>query len=507
MRASAQRWSGMVTPRREFLQRRLGIVRAAAAQPTSIAIQRQQFARAAGLATFSGQRNLADALGYPTTLQPADYVARYERGGIAKRIVEALPMSTWRGGGEVIEDEDPDTETEFEESFAALNKRLKLWPTFQKADILAGLGDYAAILLFAPGSMADPLERCKPEELVHVQPVAQINLTFGDLETDPTSPRFNLPIYFNLTLRGGSTGKHFASKVHYTRIIPVVDGSLDNPWIGTPRLRPVWNYLEDLDKVVGGGAEAYWKRADSGLHIKIDPTLSVSEPEKQELKSSIEEYTHSLKRVLTTRGVEIQPLGSEVSNFNTNADAITALISATIGIPQRILMGSERGELASSSDQTNYDDRVQDRRTSFADPDVVRPFIERMMALGVLPTVEEFEVRWPEIDDLNDDQRMKLALDAAKVNQAAGETVIEANEIRDRILGYPPLEHLEVDPDEEEALRQQALRLLPPQPDAIDGEVVDPEEDAAETDITVMSAKRQRMVKLKKRKAKRAYAW
>jgi uncharacterized protein len=482
--------------RRELLKRRMsGTIRAAAAPPTSIAVQRQQWARSVGLSTFNGHRDLSGALGYPETLTSFDYVARYERGGIAKRIVEALPMSTWRGGGEVIEDEDPDTETDFEMAFAELNKRLKLWPTFQKADILAGLGEYAAILLFAPGAMSDPLERCKPEELVFVQPIPQVRLTFGKLETDKLSARYNLPLTFSLTLRGGET-----VDVHHTRIIPVVDGSLDNPFIGTPRLRAVWNYLEDLDKVIGGGSEAYWKRADSGLHIKIDPELSVTPDEVKELKQSIDEYTHDLKRVLTTRGVDIQPLGSDVANFNANADALTALISATIGIPQRILMGSERGELASSSDQTNYDDRVQDRRTSFADPDVVRPFIERMMQLGVLPEVEEFEIRWPEIDELNDDQRMKLALDAAKVNQAAGETVIEANEIRDKILGYEPLEHLEVDPDEVEA-----QRLLPPAP--IEGEVVDPAEDAADTDITVMSAKRQRLVKLKRSKTKRAYAW
>jgi hypothetical protein len=485
--------------RREQLKRRLANphLRAATAPPTSMALQRSQLARALGLSTFDGQRNMSEALGYPVTLDASKYVARYERGGLAKRIVEALPYSTWRGGGEVIEDEDPDTETEFEKQFAELNKRLKLWPTFQKADVLAGLGEYAGILLFAPGELSDPLVRCNPDDLVHVQPVAQINLTFGELESDNKSPRFNLPNYFNLTLRAGQGGKNFTGKVHYTRIIPVVDGSLDNPLIGTPRLRAVWNYLEDLDKVVGGGAEAYWKRADRGLHIKLDPEIEPDPEQITELQASISEYTHQLKRVITTRGVDVESLGSDVSNFNTSADAITALISATIGIPQRILMGSERGELASSSDQSNYDDRVQDRRESFAGPDVVRPFIDRMMELGVLPQTEEYEVRWPEVDDLNDDQKMKLALDAAKVNQAAGETVIEANEIRDRILGFPPLEHLEVDPELEMKKKEQAL-LLPAPGETVDGEIVDPETDAEETDVKVMSAKRMRLLRLKR---------
>jgi len=454
-----------MTSRRESLIRRIGSpqIRVANAAPVSAAVQHNQLARYLGLATFDGDRRLSDALGYPDALDASKYVQRYERGGIAKRIVEALPLSTWRGGGEIIEDEDPDVETDFEAAFVQLNKRLKLWPTFQKADVLAGLGDYAGLLLFAPGELSTPLERCKPEELLHVQPVAQVNLGFGELETNTTSPRFNLPVYFNLTLRSGQSGKNFTGKVHYTRIVPVVDGSLDNPLIGTPRLRAVWNYLEDLDKVVGGGAEAFWKRADRGLHIKLDPELEPNPDQVNELKNSLEEYTHDMKRIITTRGVDVQSLGSDVANFNTSADAITALISATIGIPQRILMGSERGELASSSDQTNYDDRVQDRRESFADPDVVRPFIDRMIEIGVLPPSDDYMVRWPEIDELRDDQRMKLALDAAWVNKTAGETVIEPNEIRDRILGFPPLDHLEMSDDDDDTVEGEVVVVPPPQ--------------------------------------------
>lgn len=469
--------------RRQRLQRRLTNATAAPAlrlaTADSAAVQRQRFANQHNI-TFKGLRRLNDALGYPEALTPNEYVSRYERGGIAKRIVEALPMSTWRGGGELVEDDDPDTETAFESAFDELNKRLKIWPTFQKADILAGLGEYAGILLGAPGKFDEPLERCRPEDLVYLTPFMQRDLTFGDLESDTSNIRFNMPLFYNLTLRGRKGNNTYTGgKIHHSRIVLVVDGSLDNPLLGTPRLRAVWNYLEDLDKVVGGGAEAFWKRADRGLHIKLDPEIEPDEAQVAELRESIQEYTHELKRVLTTRGVDVESLGSDVANFSPNAESICALISATIGIPQRILMGSERGELASSTDQSNYDDRVQDRRVSFADPDVVRPFVTRLQELGVLPEAE-YEVRWPEIDDLTDDQKMQLALNAARINQAAGETVIEANEIRDRILGFPPLEHLEVDPNEEPE---------PPPPG-------NPAEDANETDVTVMSRKRSRLLKL-----------
>jgi hypothetical protein len=468
-------------------------MRVATPPPASLLLQRQRWGAGHGI-TFEGRRSLNEALGYPEKLTPKDYVAKYERGGVAKRVVEVLPMSTWRGGGELVENEDPSTETDFEKAFVALNTRLKVWPTFLKTDILAGLGDYAGILLGAPGNMDTELTECKPEELLYLQPFMQRDLTMGDLEGDPHSPRFNQPKFYNLAIVNASQqgAKVFDGKVHWSRIIPVVDGALDSEFIGTPRLRAIWNYLEDLEKVVGGGAEAYWKRADRGLHLQLDTELDPTTEQVAEMKADIEEYTHGLKRILTTRGVDINNLGSDVANFNSNEAAIIELICATIGVPQRILMGSERGELASTTDQSNYDDRVQDRRESFAGPNVVRPFVARMQELGVLPPAE-FVVRWPEVDELNSAQRMELALTAAKVNQAAGITVIKANEIRDRCLGFAVVP--ELDAQEEE--RAQAVL----EPSVIEGEIV-PAKKAlpAAAEGPILHSKFHRLLALKQRK-------
>jgi hypothetical protein len=101
-------------------------------------------------------------------------------------------------------------------------------------------------------------------------------------------------------------------------------------------------------------------------------------------------------------------------------------------------MGSERGELASTQDQSNFEDRVSDRRTDYAEPSIVRPFVDQLISLGVLPEPEEYHVRWPEVKNLNDAQRMALAGAAATVNKTQGEIVITTSEIRDKILGYEP---------------------------------------------------------------------
>lgn len=409
--------------------------------------------------TFYGKRDFNRALGYRHVLTPDDYWYRYKRGGIAKRIVEAFPKSTWRAGGEVIEDEDPDVNTAFEKAWVDLDKRLNIWSTFSKLDILAGLGHYAVLFYGAPGNVYDPLESCKPQDLKYLTPFAQRNLRIESFIEDEQDERFGQPEFYTLIFRrivAGVQRDKLISRVHYSRVLHVAEGALEDPIFGQPRLEAVWDYLDDLIKCVGGGSEAFWKRIDGGKQIKLDPTMPLPTPEQsQALHDMIEEYTHELRRVLTTRGVEIQDLGSNIGNFQSQVSSILDLISATTGIPQRILMGSERGELSSTQDQSNYDDRIEDRRHDFAEPMVVRPFVDRMIELGVLPEAD-YDVRWPEIKNLNDAQRMAMAQVAATVNQTQGEVVVTTNEIRDRILGFPALTDEQI--AEEQQKKQDAIK-------------------------------------------------
>jgi hypothetical protein len=177
-------------------------------------------------------------------------------------------------------------------------------------------------------------------------------------------------------------------RVHWTRVLHIADGLLDDNVFGEPRLQCIWNRLDDLEKVAGGGAEAFWRRADAGIQFDLDPTLELDDPAKDAMKKQVEAYEHEMKRMLTTRGVKIKQLGSDVADFSNSVNSIISLISAGTGIPQRVLMGSEQAKLASKMDRSNWDERVEDRRKDYATPHVVRPFIDRMLELGVLPQPE-----------------------------------------------------------------------------------------------------------------------
>jgi hypothetical protein len=394
-------------------------------------IARQLLAMLAGL-SFDGDRDLYKTLGYDRRLTPRKFRERYRRNGMAKRIVNAIVEATWRGGAEIIEDENPEIITPFEQAWIDLDMRLNLWPNFARADKLSRLGRFGTLYLGLPGDPGTPVQSATAEGFVYVQPFGEDSVSVDTLETETLSPRFGMPVTYKINR---SRKKQAERIVHYTRMQHVAGDVIDEIIFGTPALECVWNLLDDLDKVTGGGAEAFWIRANQGLHIDVDKEAELGEGDEQRLDDEIKRYTHKQQRFLRTIGAKVKSLGSDVADLRGPAGAIVDQISAATGIPQRILMGSERGELASSQDRLNWDDQVTDRRTSFAGPSVVRPFIDNQITLGVLPIPAKYEPRWPQIQSLTIDERAKIAATL----KTLGPSVITDEEIRDRILQLPRL--------------------------------------------------------------------
>ena len=75
------------------------------------------------------------------------------------------------------------------------------------------------------------------------------------------------------------------------------------------------------------------------------------------------------------------------------------MIAASTRIPKRILLGSERGELAASQDERAWRDRIASRQADFCETQFVRPFVDRMIETGIVsgPTSEDYKVDWPDI--------------------------------------------------------------------------------------------------------------
>lgn len=444
-------------------------IRAAA----SVLIERIQWMRQHGI-SFGGLRDLYEILGYERRITAAQYRERYRRGGIAGRIIDSFSNATWRGGIELLEDEDPKVTTQFEKEVEELNKRIKIWSTLWRVDKLAQQGEYAVLLLGAPGNFDEPLKKGKPDQLVYLTPFSQEDAVIQEWDNDHQSPRFALPTKYQLRRYADSmertmvmqTGRAPAfvspelnKPVHWTRIIHIpAEGILDNEVFGPPALERVWNLLDDLDKITGGGAEAFWLRANQGLHINVDKDLDMKKEEKEALKDQADEYQHQMRRMLRTRGVDVNTLGSDVANFSNPADSVLTQIAGAKAIPKRILTGSEMGELASSQDRDNWKDQVDGRQTQYADPYVVRPFFDRLIEFGYLSTPKKYDTHWAHMQTMTEAEKAEGAEKWADVNQKQGSPVFLSEEIRDKWYKMPPLTDEQI---KAEAEKKQLM--VPPQ--------------------------------------------
>src|SRR6185436_2966299 len=240
--------------------------------------------------THAGARDVYGVLGYDESITARQYRDRYDRGGIASRVVNALPAAVWRGEGTVYEDEDPEKTTPFEMDWDALNEQHDVWSTLCRTHILASLSSFSGLLLGALGELDAPLPKGKPGTLLYLRPygggVVDPQATRGQStggtssellvqswDEDTRSPRFGMPLTYQLKQTNTVT-PGFLRPVHWTRIVHVPSiGFLEDAVFGPPYLQDVWNYILDLDKVVGGGSEAFWLRANAGTHLNFDKKM------------------------------------------------------------------------------------------------------------------------------------------------------------------------------------------------------------------------------------------
>jgi hypothetical protein len=345
---------------------------------------------------FGGKRDVYKVFGYSKAPTVEQYLAKYGRQDLAARVIDAPPDATWALPPTLI-NAPPGAIKKFER----MVQPLKLWTVMHRVDRLARLGSYSVLLMGFNdrGSLDQPVRNAS--ELLYLRAIGERQLDITKYEDNPRSERFGMPTEYEIEFSDPTT-KHIKSvgkladvKVHHSRIIHVVENPLEDDVKATPIIEKVYNLLDDLLKVSGGSAETFWLIANRGLQFDIDKEMELMPGDQEALDEMVEEYQHQLRRTLKTRGVTVNTLGSEKVDPKNVFEMLMALLSGATGIPQRILIGSEAGQLASEQDRANWAERIQDRRKLFAEPFILCPFVERLMRFGVL-TSGEYEFEWPE---------------------------------------------------------------------------------------------------------------
>jgi hypothetical protein len=411
---------------------------------------------------FGGRRDTHAVLGYTPELTYLDFKARYLRQHLAQRLVRIAPEATWAQPPSVDDDAPSDGATPFRAAWQQLATRLQVFARLEQADTLAVLGRYSVLLLGlrGQGDLATPAQPVRgPDDVLYLTPYSEEWATVATLETDAGSPTFGQPLTYRLdTSRGRGSAAGRTVVVHASRVVHVVVERLDDDVYGLPALEKVYDLLDDLYKVVGGSAEMFFRDAKRRIALETREGYHLDAAAEAAFLEKVDEYLYGMKDFLRVEGVDIKDMAGTVASPKDHVDVILSLIAASFAVPRRLLEGSERGELASSQDEAAWLGRITRRQVQIAEPRVLRPLLDRLVLLGVLPQpAQPYVVSWGNLLSLSEDQQATIALKVAQAASAfagAGlaSTLIPESEFRSVYLGLsevPDVAPLDVAPGED----------------------------------------------------------
>lgn len=386
---------------------------------------------------LTGQkRDLEEEFGHPKTLDASDYWEKFERGDIADRIVSLYPEECFKTSPLVYETEDEE-ETPFELEWNAIDDELGLTSFLLRADKISGVGRYGVIVLGLddgkqlheavpgfpepkipkPGETPQPPPDSEAEQpqrrLLYLRVFDESVVKIVQLENNPANPRFGQPILYEIEfwqesinnsaeaaltpvpqqataapLLSPNSSTKTSFKVHWQRVIHLADNRLRDEIYGTPRLKKTFDRVLDLHKIAGSSAEMYYKGAFMGIALEqneTDEPIEMTPEEKEATKKEMEEYYEGLKRYISLNGMKANPLAPQVADPGPAAELQIRLIAMAMACPWRVFMGSEQAQLASGQDMKEWNQRLEKRRTEYVNPKVIRPFVDRLIILKVLP--------------------------------------------------------------------------------------------------------------------------
>ena len=344
--------------------------------------------------SYEGDRKLYDALGYKVDPQFPDYLALFTRQEVARAVINKPVNACWANPPKIIE--STGTDTRFEMEWEDLVKRLKIFYHFRRLDRLACIGRYA-VLYLGLDDVKSNMDLAKPApagaKLIYLSTYSEASATIQDWDLEASSPRFSQPTFYTIAVRRGTADQ--SNRVHYSRVIHIAHDPLESTVFGQPDLEPVINRLWNLELVLGGSSEGFWRGGFPGYNFKLDPGAKFDQS-LDEFKTEIEAFVHGMKRYLRLQGISVEELGQQVSDPSNLVNVLHQSIACGRDIPVRILVGSERGELASSSDDQAWMRTIAERQKQECEQVILRPTIDRLQELGALSsTPKGYSAEWP----------------------------------------------------------------------------------------------------------------
>lgn len=372
-------------------------------------------------------RDLDDEAQYIADPTPEQFWEWYRNDPFGNKVVSLMPKYCWQVQPKVYDSEDGETNTPFEQAWDGLSAQLKteksysnqesgssVWEYLKRVDELSGVGRYGVLFLGLndlkegeqPSKPAEFKPTDKPtKKVMFLRAFPEHLAKVTQYDQDLLSPRYGQPVMYSITMHDPSqTGTSLNSAppqstldVHWTRVLHVVEGG---EVLGVERMRAVHRNIQALQKIMVASPEGYWKACINILAVETNPQLGGDiDISDSDIKDAMEGIMEGLKRYGLFKGTSLKSVGPTIADPTPHIERQIEAICVAKDIPKRIFMGSERGELASSQDDDSWNDMVKMRQHGWVTPNLLCPFADRLINLGVLPLPQEdgYKTEWPDV--------------------------------------------------------------------------------------------------------------
>lgn len=374
--------------------------------------------------THNGNRNLDVNYGYNINPVYSDFKTMRDQNGFAKRVVDGPPSACWPKGIQLLKEEpccDDDAQPELVEELATMRQQ-GLFRSLKKADKLNRIGVHSALYVGVGGDPDNEVKVSdkKPLETIFYSTFAEPDINIIAFDTDKKSPRFGQPIMYELTTHceneGGNT---IPFKAHWTRVVLLAEGSLTNDVCGESALRSLYNVFQDLVKVRGATAEAYFENClrvfglswPEGTDIKwndLYPDGSGDTNAEHVAKMMQDLSNKGRNAIFLTGGATITEMSTTVPNPLPAQDALLKEVSADSRTPIRELTGEGGGVLKGSEDRLAHEQVMQERKEDWCEG-WLRAALEVPTRAAMLDDTKGLFVDWPVLKATDEETEAKVA--------------------------------------------------------------------------------------------------
>ncbi len=414
-----------------------------------------------------GKRDYNTIFGYGTTLSYKDFYGMYDRSGYANTIVEKVAKACWGEIPKIKKGETQILETELKQL-----AKMGFFSALQRADILNRIGNFSVLLIGLPDGqdLDQPLGSAgKKLKNMYFNPYNYDGITISKFDTDPASPRFQLPEIYQLqTSNTGDKSKDVsfqAFNVHWSRVVHLAEGALDSRIEGRSALRAPWNALIDAEKVRGGSGEAYFKNARQvrALEADKDANLDPTSGALDTLKENLQAFDNGWDSTLRLQNMKAKNLTVELASPRDSNDVIVETLSGQTGIPIRVFTGKGGGQTSGAEDRASWNALISDRRVDFCDG-VLFDGLEIMASAGLFDLPDDVEIEWsPQSATTEKDQSAinKTKAETFKIVVDAASTPVGDETDLDTLLDVVGLGDIEIDTSAIESSEPEPEEDLP----------------------------------------------